>query len=52
MLWKMALVAVGILAILWAAGFDFRGAKDGITGLAQNNAESTTGSGLRDDWGP
>ena len=51
MLWKMALVAVGILAILWATGFDFQGAKASITGLAQDNAESATGGSLRSDWG-
>jgi hypothetical protein len=51
MLWKLALAVIGILAIMWAAGFDFQGAKDSITGTAQSSAESLTGSGTGGDWG-
>ena len=51
MFWKMVLAAICLLAILWATGFDLQGAKDSVTGAAQNNAESLTGSDLGDDWG-
>jgi hypothetical protein len=50
MFWKMAFVALAIAAILWSVGFDFQGAKDAVTGAAQENAETLTGSD-RGDWG-
>jgi hypothetical protein len=47
MLWKMALAAIAGLALLWAAGFDFRGAKGSMIGMADSAAESLTGSKFR-----
>jgi hypothetical protein len=51
MFWKMVLAAICVLAILWAAGFDFEAAKASLAGTAQSNAESVMGSNLGDDWG-
>ena len=48
MFWKIAFVTLAIPAALWAAGFDFQGAKDVVTGAAQGNAETLTGN--QDDW--
>ena len=39
----MALAAIGVVAILWAIGFDFAGAKRTALGTAENAAESFTG---------
>ena len=50
MFWKIIFGALAILATLWAAGFDFQGAKEAVTGAAQNNAESLTGP-EQGDWG-
>ena len=47
MLWRMALAAIAGLALLWAAGFDFRGAKGAMIGMADSAAESFTGSKFR-----
>jgi hypothetical protein len=51
MFWKMVLAAICLLAVLWAAGFDFQGAKDSMVGAAHDNAEGVMGSDLGDDWG-
>lgn len=45
--WKLALVAIAVASILWATGFDFRGAKDSAVGLANSAAETVTGADFR-----
>jgi hypothetical protein len=51
MLWEMVFAAIYLLAILWAAGFDFDGVKDSMVGAAEDNAEGVMGTDLGDDWG-
>ena len=51
MLFKLILGVLALLAILWAAGFDFQGAKNSLIGMSQDNAQTATGDNVDDDWG-